>query len=56
MKKSFRAAYLLLCLSASGYYYRPKEKDDVGLMAELDRLAQEHPTYGFRKMFLMLRN
>ncbi|MEM0932140.1 MAG: IS3 family transposase [Bacteroidota bacterium] len=53
---SLRTACMLLCLSTSVYYYRPKARDDGELIAELDRLAQEHPTYGFRKMFLMLRH
>ena len=38
------------------YYYKPKGKDDSAIIEALDRLAQEHPTYGFRKMFRMLRH
>ncbi|MFH6601879.1 hypothetical protein ACEZ3G_00205 [Maribacter algicola] len=46
---SLRAACFLLCLSSSVYYYRPKGKNDGKIIEALDRLAQEHPTSGFRK-------
>lgn len=38
------------------YYYKPKGRDDSAIIEALNRLAQEHPTYGFRKMFRMLRH
>ncbi len=37
------------------YYYRPKGIEDTELIAALNRLAESHPTYGFRKLFRMLR-
>lgn len=44
-------------ISLSVYYYRSKSKDqDVKIIAELERIAGEHPTYGFRKMFYLLRS
>ena len=46
---------MVLVLSSSVYYYRPKGRDNQKIIEALDRLAQEHPTYGFRKMFRMLR-
>ena len=46
---------MVLVLSSSVYYYRPKVKEDKTIIAALDLLAQEHPTHGFRKMFRMLR-
>jgi putative transposase len=46
---------MVLVLSSSVYYYRPKGREDKEIIEALDRLAQEHPTYGFRKMFRMLR-
>lgn len=47
---------MAVSLSLSVYYYRFKRKpeDDV-IMGSLDKIAEEHPTYGFRKMFHMLR-
>lgn len=47
---------MVLSLSSSVYYYRPKGKENREIIEALDRLAQEHPTYGFRKMFRMLRH
>jgi len=38
------------------YYYRFKRKDeDKWLIEQLERLAEKYPTYGFRKMFHLLR-
>lgn len=47
---------MLLSPSTSVYYCRPKERDDGEFDSGTGRLAQEHPTYGFRKMFLVLRH
>jgi len=38
------------------YYYIPKEKDDTELIGLLQKLAEDHPSYGFRKMFYTIRN
>ena len=44
-------------LSFSVYYYRAKVKsEDKLIMDSLDEIAEKHPTYGFRKMFHLLRN
>ena len=37
------------------YYYRSKQTDDKELIDLLDQLAESHPTYGFRKLFKMIR-
>jgi putative transposase len=47
---------MVLSLSTSVYYYKAKGSNDTEVVEVLDRLASEHPTYGFRKMFSMLRN
>ena len=45
-----------MSLSLSVYYYRFKRKpEDEVIMDSLEKLAEGHPTYGFRKMFHMLR-
>ena len=38
------------------YYYQRKERYDLKLMDVLRSMAEKHPTYGFRKMFHLLRN
>ena len=42
-------------MSTSVYYYRCKRTDDKQLIELLDQLAESHPTYGFRKLFKMIR-
>ena len=42
-------------MSTSVYYYKPKVKDDDQIIALLDQLAVKHPTYGFKKLFRILR-
>ena len=54
-KLSLRMACMVLCLSTSVYYYQPRGRNDCEIIEALDRLAGDHPTYGFRKMFRMLR-
>ena len=54
-KLSLRMACMELCLSTSVYYYPPRGRNDCEIIQALDRLAGEHPTYGFRKMFWMLK-
>lgn len=50
-----RISCKLLRLSTSVYYYRCKPTDDKELIELLDQLAESHPTYGFRKLFKMIR-
>lgn len=52
---SLRRAFELLRLSPSVYYYRPKEPDDGPVMDALEEMATEHPTYGFWKIYPILR-
>ena len=54
---SIRRACLALQLSFSVYYYKfkPKETDQI-IIDELEVLAEGYPTYGFRKMFHLLRS
>ena len=53
---SIRRACLAVNLSLSVYYYRFKEKvEDKVIIDELEKLAEKHPTYGFKKMFYLLR-
>jgi putative transposase len=48
---------LVLHLSLSVYYYRPKPKiKDKQIIEALDRLAELFPTYGFKKMYHLLRS
>lgn len=44
----------MTCLSRSDYYYR-SAKDDAAVIMELQALAEQHPSYGFRKLFSYLR-
>ncbi len=39
----------------SSYYYQPHPDDDTALRAELQRLAAEWPTYGYRRLTAQLR-
>lgn len=49
----------LLCqaldLARSSYYYRPQEGDEGALVEALLRLAEEWPTYGYRRLTAQLR-
>lgn len=54
---SIRQACTAICLSGSVYYYKHKRKiDDKEIIAALEALAERYPTYGFKKMYHMLRN
>ena len=44
----------LVNLPRSQYYYR-SVKDDTPVIDALQKLASDHPTYGFRKLFAYLR-
>ncbi len=54
---SIRRASKALNISLSVYYYKqkPREEDAV-IIAYLEQLAEEHSTYGFRKMYHLLRS
>lgn len=53
---SIRQACKVVNISFSVYYYRSKEKtEDKEVVAQLERIADKHPTYGFKKMFHLLR-
>lgn len=53
---SVRRACIAVGLSFATYYYKakPKIQDDV-IISELEKLAEKYPTYGFKKMFHLLR-
>ena len=47
---------MVVSLSLSVYYYRFKPKvEDEYIIGHLERLSERYPTYGFRKMFYLLR-
>lgn len=52
---SIRKGCRLLKLSSSVYYYKPQQRDDKELSAQLDALAEIHPRWGFWKMRHRLR-
>jgi putative transposase len=52
---SIKQACTLLCRSRSFYYYRSKERSDEQLMDQLRILGASHPTYGFWKLYALLR-
>lgn len=53
---SLRQACMLMGLSSSVYYYKPKVvQNDAPIQDELKRLAEEHRRLGFWKMFHYLR-
>ena len=45
----------MLKLSTSVMYYKPKPKDDSPVIDKLTSLADRYPTYGFWKMYGMIR-
>jgi len=54
---SVRSACRISHFSRSLYYYEPKKVDDEEvLVAALQKLADQHPRYGFWKMYYTLRN
>lgn len=53
---SIRQACCLVRLHRSSFYYIDKPKDDHLVIAKLNELASNHPSYGFKKMFYLLRN
>ena len=54
---SMRQACNIIGVARSGFYYEHKQPEkDVPVIAQLQSMAEHHPTYGFRKMFYCLRN
>lgn len=53
---SIRQACRSIQLQPSSYYYHSKPKDDALLIESLSGLSQDHPGYGFKKMYHSLRN
>lgn len=53
---SERHACRLFQMSRTVYRYHPKEKDDEQILALLQELAENHPRWGFGKMYHWLRN
>ena len=47
-------------LSLSGYYYLPRERHvrrlDPSIVERIKSIALERPTYGYRRVWAMLRN
>jgi putative transposase len=52
---SERRACLLVRLSRSVYRYSAQPRDDSEIQSKLAELADRHPEFGFKKMFLTLR-
>lgn len=44
-----------LCISRCTYYYQTRLVDDSEIIEALTQLAQQHSTYGFRKLYKRLR-
>ncbi|MEL6676861.1 MAG: IS3 family transposase [Bacteroidota bacterium] len=53
---SLRKSCRIVNLSSSVYYYQPKERNDHVLINALSDSSDQHPRYGFKKLFNMLRN
>lgn len=53
---SIRQACKSLQLERSSYYYESRARNDKEIISELNQLAEEYPTYGFKKMYHLLRN
>ena len=51
-----RQACILLKISSSVFYYKPLTKNDYEIVNALERLALDHPRWGFWMMFHYLRN
>jgi len=52
---SIRKACAALSVSRSYYAYTPKPRDDSEVIAALTELAEKKPTWGFSKLFSVLR-
>lgn len=52
---SIRQACKEVVLHPSSYYYKAHPRDDKPIIEQLNKLAEEHPAYGFPMMYAMLR-
>ena len=52
---SIRQACTIVDLNRSSYYYYPSLNKDSVLIEELNKLAELYPSYGFKKMYNLLR-
>ena len=55
-KLSTKQACEALSLARSMYYYEYKDKLDKEIINKLNELVEVHPTYGFWKLYGMIRN
>ena len=46
----------MLSLSKSGYYHKPKKKDDSAIIDALNKNVEEHPQEGFWLSYYRIRN
>ena len=57
---SLRNISMISGISLSGYYYRPRERHferlDPSIKERIREIASERPTYGYRKVWAVLRN
>lgn len=54
-KYSIRQACKEVALHPSSYYYKAHPRDDKPIIKQLNKLSENHPTYGFPMMFSLLR-
>lgn len=52
---SLRQSCAALSLSRTGYYYQPAVNKDETVIKELMEVTERYPRYGFRKVFVKLR-
>jgi len=52
---SVRKSCLEAGLSRTGYYHQPAQDRDESVILELMKMAERYPRYGFRKLFVKLR-
>ncbi len=55
-KTSQRRACRVLGLNRAGFRYRAKKPDDSEIQEQLRELAEQQPSWGFKKMYAYLRN
>lgn len=53
---SIRQACDTVQMSRNAFYYQAKPNDDETIISILKKFAEMHPTYGFWKMFSIMRN
>jgi putative transposase len=52
---SVRKSCLAAGVSRTGYYHQPAQDKDESVILELIKMAERYPRYGFRKLFVKLR-